>query len=166
MKNGVFWDVTPCGSCKNRRFGTHHDNGGDTFLREDSILHISIDYFLRIRKQPVRFIAGTPTFRMVPLLQSSGDRHFQIRSTSWDPNCNVLKCPTKQEPQHERYTFYCVLLCSNLHALSTALVTRLGPCYRGGGSCCTTQYKARMLGGQECHVAMSLTRCEFLHTFH
>jgi hypothetical protein len=19
--NGVFWDVTPCGSCKNRRFG-------------------------------------------------------------------------------------------------------------------------------------------------
>jgi hypothetical protein len=21
MKNGVFWDVTPCGSYKNRRFG-------------------------------------------------------------------------------------------------------------------------------------------------
>jgi hypothetical protein len=21
MKNGVFWYVTPCGSCKNRRFG-------------------------------------------------------------------------------------------------------------------------------------------------
>jgi hypothetical protein len=21
MKNGVFWDVMPCGSCKNRRFG-------------------------------------------------------------------------------------------------------------------------------------------------
>jgi hypothetical protein len=21
MKNGVFWDVTPCGSCKNLRFG-------------------------------------------------------------------------------------------------------------------------------------------------
>jgi hypothetical protein len=20
MKNGVFWDVTPCGSCKNQRF--------------------------------------------------------------------------------------------------------------------------------------------------
>jgi ribosome biogenesis protein Nip4 len=25
MKNGVFWVVTPCGSCKNRRFGrTYH----------------------------------------------------------------------------------------------------------------------------------------------
>jgi hypothetical protein len=21
MQNGVFWDVTPCGCCKNRRFG-------------------------------------------------------------------------------------------------------------------------------------------------
>jgi hypothetical protein len=21
LKNGVFWDLTPCGSCKNRRFG-------------------------------------------------------------------------------------------------------------------------------------------------
>jgi hypothetical protein len=21
MKDGVFWDVTPCDSCKNRRFG-------------------------------------------------------------------------------------------------------------------------------------------------
>jgi hypothetical protein len=21
LKNVVFWDVTPCGSCKNRRFG-------------------------------------------------------------------------------------------------------------------------------------------------
>jgi hypothetical protein len=21
MKSGVFWDVTPCGPCKNRRFG-------------------------------------------------------------------------------------------------------------------------------------------------
>jgi hypothetical protein len=24
MKNAVFWDVTPCGSCKNRRFGGTH----------------------------------------------------------------------------------------------------------------------------------------------
>jgi hypothetical protein len=21
LKNGILWDVTPCGSCKNRRFG-------------------------------------------------------------------------------------------------------------------------------------------------
>jgi hypothetical protein len=31
LKNGFFWDVTPCGSCKNRRFaGTYrfHHQGG------------------------------------------------------------------------------------------------------------------------------------------
>jgi hypothetical protein len=30
VQNGVFWDVTPCGSCKNRRFGgtqrLHHQD--------------------------------------------------------------------------------------------------------------------------------------------
>jgi hypothetical protein len=32
MKNGVFWDVTPCGSCKIRRFGGpwHLLHQGDT----------------------------------------------------------------------------------------------------------------------------------------
>jgi hypothetical protein len=41
MKNGVFWVVTPCGSCKNRRFG-----GTSALTRatrrnkpEDTILH-------------------------------------------------------------------------------------------------------------------------------
>jgi hypothetical protein len=29
MKNGVFWDVTPCGSCKNQRFG----GSGASFIR-------------------------------------------------------------------------------------------------------------------------------------
>jgi hypothetical protein len=38
MKNGVFWDVTPCGSCNNRRFGgnlrvLHPDEGGAKLLR-------------------------------------------------------------------------------------------------------------------------------------
>jgi hypothetical protein len=41
MKNAVFWDVTPCGSCKNRLFG-----GTSVLTRatrrntpEDDILH-------------------------------------------------------------------------------------------------------------------------------
>jgi hypothetical protein len=37
MKNGVFWDVTLCGSCKNRRFGgTYrllHQGDKNVFLR-------------------------------------------------------------------------------------------------------------------------------------
>jgi hypothetical protein len=31
MKNGVFWEVTPCGSCKNQP--CHTDEGGANFLR-------------------------------------------------------------------------------------------------------------------------------------
>jgi hypothetical protein len=31
MKNAVFWEVTPCGSCEDRRFGVtyrlHHQGG-------------------------------------------------------------------------------------------------------------------------------------------
>jgi hypothetical protein len=36
MKNAVFWDVAPCGSCKNRRFGGTqrlHHQGDILFLR-------------------------------------------------------------------------------------------------------------------------------------
>jgi hypothetical protein len=30
MKNAVFWDIMPCGSCKNQRFGgTYHLHQGD-----------------------------------------------------------------------------------------------------------------------------------------
>jgi hypothetical protein len=35
MKNTIFWDVTPCGSCRNRRFGGmyRHNHQGDKNLR-------------------------------------------------------------------------------------------------------------------------------------
>jgi hypothetical protein len=34
LKNGVFWDVMPCGSCKNRRFGgTYKSHTALTFLK-------------------------------------------------------------------------------------------------------------------------------------
>jgi ribosome-associated translation inhibitor RaiA len=43
LKNGIFWNVTPCGSHKNQRFGVtyhvhlpgeniHREDGGDTIL--------------------------------------------------------------------------------------------------------------------------------------
>jgi hypothetical protein len=39
MKNAVFWDVTPCGSCKNRRFGgtyrLHHHCGKNQLARNN-----------------------------------------------------------------------------------------------------------------------------------
>jgi hypothetical protein len=47
MKNGVFWDVTPCGSCKNRclagtfRLHHHDDNTHFAFLRSLSRLLVT-----------------------------------------------------------------------------------------------------------------------------
>jgi hypothetical protein len=39
MKNAVFWDVTPCGSCNNLRFGgtfhLHHDSGKNQQARNN-----------------------------------------------------------------------------------------------------------------------------------
>jgi hypothetical protein len=40
MKNAVFWDVTPCGSCKNRRFGgiyRFHRQGEDNPLASNNV---------------------------------------------------------------------------------------------------------------------------------
>jgi hypothetical protein len=40
MKNGVFWVVTPCGSCKNRRFGGTHsqkDKREGTLIKIDKL---------------------------------------------------------------------------------------------------------------------------------
>jgi hypothetical protein len=33
VKNSVFWDVTPCGTCRIRRDSYHPEDGGDMFLR-------------------------------------------------------------------------------------------------------------------------------------
>jgi hypothetical protein len=39
-KNAIFWDVTPCGSCKNRRFGgtqrLHHQGDKNRLARNVS----------------------------------------------------------------------------------------------------------------------------------
>jgi hypothetical protein len=39
FKNVIFWDVTPCGTCKNRRFGgtyrLHHQGGKNRQVRNN-----------------------------------------------------------------------------------------------------------------------------------
>jgi hypothetical protein len=38
IRNAVFWDVTPCGTCKKRRFGGTYKTTRRT-IPEDGILH-------------------------------------------------------------------------------------------------------------------------------
>jgi hypothetical protein len=45
LKNGVFWDVTPCSSCKNRRFGGTYrlHNEGDKNRRAGTTLLLMME---------------------------------------------------------------------------------------------------------------------------
>jgi hypothetical protein len=56
MKNGVFSDVTPCGSCKNRRFGEtsclHHQ--GDKNRRNRNNVSNSITWISSVLEQRLR----------------------------------------------------------------------------------------------------------------
>jgi hypothetical protein len=44
MKNAVFWDVTECGSCKNKRFGgkhrIHHQGDKNRCVRNNVIIFL------------------------------------------------------------------------------------------------------------------------------
>jgi hypothetical protein len=52
MKNGVFWDVTPCGSYKNRRYGGtyrfHHQD--DKNRRARTTLAVTINRSTRMKE--------------------------------------------------------------------------------------------------------------------
>jgi hypothetical protein len=51
MKNSVFWDVTPCGSCKNRRFRGkylfHHQGDKNRRTRNNVISNYQPKYYAR-----------------------------------------------------------------------------------------------------------------------
>jgi hypothetical protein len=63
MKNGVFWDVMPCGSCKNRRFGgtqlLHHQGDKNWWTRNLSVTsnwrtqHASVASYSYVPSSPI-----------------------------------------------------------------------------------------------------------------
>jgi hypothetical protein len=56
MKNGVFWDVTPCGSCKNRRFGRTYPvlHQGD---KNRTVALVRTDVSEELRSSFIRFLS-------------------------------------------------------------------------------------------------------------
>jgi hypothetical protein len=70
MKNGVFWDVTPCDSCKNRRFGgTTRRN-----IPEDTILHSN-------RRENLKSYNIVPSSPILVTLIGSSDTSVLTRAT-------------------------------------------------------------------------------------
>jgi hypothetical protein len=69
MKNAVFWDVTPCGSCKNRSFlGTYRlHHSGDKNLR--AILRSALQLLVTANVVPGSHILVT--------LMMDGTRYFE-----------------------------------------------------------------------------------------
>jgi hypothetical protein len=50
MKNGVFWDVTPCGFCKNRRFG-----GTKRLHHQGVVVSLVHKFFVTLMKEALGF---------------------------------------------------------------------------------------------------------------
>jgi hypothetical protein len=71
-KNGVFWDVKPCGSCKNRRFGTlpFYRNLGTRYVLWSFTTHTTFPFPLCILNSEFRssFLSRLVFLRSVRLL--------------------------------------------------------------------------------------------------
>jgi hypothetical protein len=88
LKNGVFWDVTPCGSCKNRRFG-----GGARFLRNVS----SYKSHTALTSQKTPFFIVTA----VKNLKSSKLFNFNITYVLNQVGVSLLKQEPSAHPAHK-----------------------------------------------------------------
>jgi hypothetical protein len=83
MKNDVFWDVTPYGSCKSRRFGGtyrhHHQGGKNQGARKDLAVNSKGSTLKRntvtLLKEEVRF---SETSVLTRATQTSQQTHFFV----------------------------------------------------------------------------------------
>jgi hypothetical protein len=86
MKNGVFWDVMPCGSCKNRHFGgtCHPDEGGAKFLRNVG------SYKSHMSQHPRRHhssISDLFVFKTMQKLLNKGVKFEVLTAAAMKSNC-------------------------------------------------------------------------------
>jgi hypothetical protein len=108
MKNGVFWDVTPCGSCKNRRFGgtwrlVHQ---GDRFLRS-------------VR----RLLVAACVVPSSPILVTLGPSLFKCSVRAWRTGVSVrcgFSCPVWRFHSSDSF-----LPCRTLRSNDTSLIVSL-----------------------------------------
>jgi hypothetical protein len=74
VKNGVFWDVTPCGSCKNRRFGgtwcLFHQGDKNWWIRNNASVALSspilVTLMMEKQSSPEMSVRTRATQRNIP----------------------------------------------------------------------------------------------------
>jgi hypothetical protein len=76
MKNADFWDVAPCGSCKNRRFGgtlhLHHQGDKNRRALRRNTKSLITTKLLDFVHRPDFYKPENTTFRKLDLFPSSG----------------------------------------------------------------------------------------------
>jgi hypothetical protein len=106
MKNAVFWDVTSCGSCKNRRFGGAYrlhlsgKNQRAGNIAEDGILHIPwflvnvdvVQKYLRIESPSPISIEPTAQRQLSADRTSSSVRYGNDHRHAGWPKYTALTC--------------------------------------------------------------------------
>jgi hypothetical protein len=89
MNNAVFWDVMPCASCKNRRFGgtyrTHHQSGKNQRPRNKLLVTANVPSSLVLVTLMTKAIRSCGK----SVLTTATRRHILqnklIRFLTWDP---------------------------------------------------------------------------------
>jgi hypothetical protein len=110
MKNAVFWELTTCGYCKNRRFGGMHSLYLQGEQNQRARNNISSTYQLNLLVVPgpeirTRFVAWTPLSRFLPEDGDTVQSPNRFKYTPWQLTMskiliNILTCYDNRTLDH------------------------------------------------------------------
>jgi hypothetical protein len=113
IKNGVIWDVTLCGSCKNRLFGGRERSGGSRYspLHPQSEFHTSfLSLFVFLRSVPRLLVtANVPSSPIHVTLMMDGLRSYETSVLTRCALSNIPKDAILHSHRHENLKSYIII---------------------------------------------------------